>query len=138
MRVVRQPVKGVRPEWREFYIRFKLNKGSQGTQLSLMDRLFNACDETAEQFSIYTLNLKPGSKLGSATLKSDTWYEMKLKWNGSKTDSGKCSLSLNGKVVDSLALKNTSPNGISYVHMISTAQTADSGMLVQKVAAKVK
>lgn len=122
----------------EFSMRFKLNKGAQGTQVSLMDRLFNACDETAEQFSMYTINLKPGARVGSSTLKAGIWYNLKFTWNGSKDQKSTCSLTLNGKVEGTLPILNTSPNGVSYVHMISTAKKTDSGILIQKVEASVK
>ena len=72
------------------------------------------------------------------TLKANTWYTMTLEWNGSQARNAKCSLLLNGKRAGSLKIKNTSPNGISYVHMISTAQTVDTGIYVQKVEALVK
>ena len=121
-----------------FAIKFKLNKGSGGTQLSLMDRLFNAVDETAPQFAMYTLNLKPGSKLGTQTLKADVWYTLQLKWNGSTSEGKKCLILLNKKRVGYLDLKQISPNGISYLHLISTAEKPDTGILIQSVQAKVQ
>ncbi|MBY5944185.1 sialidase family protein [Photobacterium rosenbergii] len=117
--------------------RFKLNKHSGGTQISLTDRLFNAVDETTAHYAVYTLNLAPGEKLGKHKLRPNRWYTLSLDWNGVKKNSTVRVL-LDGKQADRLKIKNTSPNGISYLHFISTSQEPDEGMLIRSVKASVK
>ncbi len=122
-----------------FSFSFTMNKGSEGTQLSLVDRLFNACDETVEQFAMYTINLKPGMKLGRVKLKDGKSYTLTFKWNGvSKVGKDICKVYLNGskKPVQKLKLNNPSPNGISYVHFISTAEKEDTEILIESVKAR--
>lgn len=120
-------------------MQFTMNKGSEGTQVSLTDRLFNACDETTEQFAIYTLNLKPGMKAGSTTLEAGKSYPLTLKWSGVSGKKAKCEVFIgkSRKPATVLPLKNPSPNGISYIHLISTAAKADAGILIEAVKAKV-
>ncbi len=121
-------------------MKFILNKGSQGTQVSLTDRLFNACDPTTKEFAMYTLNLKPGMRLGKTILKPGVSYSLTFKWTN-VTEEGKpgCKIYLSGNKgpVKSLPLVNASPNGISYIHLISTAKTADEGLLLESVKANV-
>ncbi len=112
---------------------------SQGTQISLLDRLFNACDETAEQFSMYTVNFAPGKKIGKMMVKAGKWYNLKFVWTG-VNKSSQCRIYVNGSKSPVLTLKskNTSPNGLSYIHLISTAKTEDKGILIESVKATVK
>ncbi|MGF1735890.1 sialidase family protein [Photobacterium satsumensis] len=118
-------------------IRFMLNEYSGGTQISLTDRLFNAVDETTAHYAVYTLNVAPGKKIGEHELEANRWYTLSLDWNGVKKNSTTRVL-LDGKFVERLKINNTSPNGVSYLHFISTSQNADEGMLIKSVHASVK
>lgn len=122
-----------------FSMQFTMNKGSEGTQVSLVDRLFNAVDETVEQFAMYTLKLKPGMKAGTTTLEAGKSYQLTLKWQGVSGKQAKCEVFINNgrRPVAVLPLKNPSPNGISYIHLISTAEKEDTGILIESVKAKV-
>lgn len=118
-------------------IQFMLNEFSGGTQISLTDRQFNAVDETTEHYAIYTLNVAPGGKVGKQVLQSNRWYTLSLDWNGVKKNSTARVL-LDGKFVERLEVNNTSPNGVSYLHFISTSLEADDGTLIKSVQASVK
>lgn len=116
------------------------NKDSEGLQLSLTDRLFNACDETTEQFAVYTMQLRPGTKLGNKKLKAGKSYQLTMKWNGSQDATSSCNVYLDNssKPVITLPLVNSSPNGLSYLHLISKAEKADTGTVIEAVEADVE
>ncbi|WP_028862879.1 sialidase family protein [Psychromonas aquimarina] len=117
-------------------IRFMLNEHSGGTQISLTDRLFNAVDETTAHYAVYTLNVTPGEKLGEHVLEANRWYTLSLHWNGVEKNSD-AQVLLDGELVERLEISNTSPNGVSYLHFISTSLEADDGMLIESVEASV-
>ncbi len=109
----------------EVSFKIKFPEGSNGCHVSLTDRMFNPCDTTTPERSVFTLKLAPGEKLGKATLKPDTAYELKLRFKGTK-----CLVYVNGskKAVASLSATNASDVGISYLHFIAAAdKTVESG-----------
>lgn len=118
----------------ELSLSFLLNKNSGGVYLSLCDRLFNACDLSAPEQSAYTVKLAPGLRLGKTLLEPDRVYTLKMVWNKNKP----CQLFLNGVAAENLKLQNPVLNGLSYLHLISAAQSPDSGILIIGVAVKVK
>ncbi|MGL4854638.1 MAG: sialidase family protein [Lentisphaeria bacterium] len=118
-------------------LKFYINEVSGGVQLSLMDRLFNACDVTANEYSQYTFAIGAGKKLGNFELKAKRWYTLSLQWSG-VGEKGSCRVSIDGKLVTNLKINKTSPNGISYLHLVSTALEADNGVLIESIKASVK
>ena len=121
----------------ELTIKFTLDKDSQGTQISLTDRLFNACDETTKKFAVFSIKLQQGEKLGAIRLEAKKEYKLKFTWNGVTEDS-KCDLYLNGQKVKTIKCLKPSPNGLSYIHFISTAKTVDKGLYLKSVKASIK
>lgn len=121
-------------------VTFTMNEGSEGTQLSLTDRLFNACDETTQDLAVYSIMLKPGMKLGNKTLKAGKSYTISLQWDGVGKESASCDVFVgkSKKSALTLPLKNVSPNGLSYIHFISKAANADGGILIESVEANVE
>lgn len=118
-------------------VHFRLPAKSGGVHLSLMDRLFNACDRTAPSFAAYTIKLAPGTKIGSALLKPDADHELVLEWSGSEAGAD-CRLSLDGQQPIKLKLMNAAPNGLSYLHIIAAGDQPCFGIQLEKVAAKVR
>lgn len=120
-------------------ITFTLNKGSEGIKLSLTDRLFNACDETTEKFAVYTMSLIPGVKLRNRRLRTGKSYTLTLKWNGVKGKESDCKVFVDKsrKPALTLPVKNSSPNGLSYIHLISNAENPDAGVFIHGVKVKV-
>jgi hypothetical protein len=47
-------------------------------------------------------------------------------------------VALDGKNVGNLVMANKTPNGVSYIHFISTGTSPDSGILLDTVSAQVK
>mgnify|MGYP000064789478 CR=1 FL=1 len=116
---------------------FKMDKDNQGTQISLTDRLFNACDTTTKKRAMYSLKVQVGKRLGSVKLRANKEYRLTFRWNGVE-EGGKCHVLLDGKKVTTVKLIKPSPNGVSYVHLVSTATTEDQGLYLKSVKAFVK
>jgi hypothetical protein len=120
-------------------IQFEMNEGSGGTQLSLTDRLFNACDETVEKFAIYTISLIPGMQLGNQILNAGKTYTLTFKWTGVEKNTPNCKVFLNNSTnpIGEIPLINPSPNGVSYIHLISLSEYPDDGILIHGIETKV-
>lgn len=118
-------------------VRFRLPAGSAGAHLSLMDRLFAACDVTAPDSAVFTLRLAPGEKIGNTTLKPDTDHALLLEWSGTG-EGDQCRLSLDGKPAGNLSVKNPAPNGLSYLHFIAAGKEPGPGIQIQQAAAEVR
>ncbi len=110
-----------------------------GLQVSLMDRLFNACDTTAKDYAIFTFPIlmspSPHLLIGSKKVpfSADAWHDVSIVWKGRQAQ-----VSIDGVKAGMLNMQKTSPNGISYIHLISTGTSSDSGVLLDTVQAKVK
>lgn len=117
-------------------LRFRLPTGSIGAHLSLMDRLFNACDRTAPPFATHTTRLAPGVTLGTVALKADTDHELQLEWSDSQ--KGLCRLTLDGKPAGTLPLRHASVNGLSYLHIIADGNKPGAAIQLISATAEVK
>ena len=123
--------------------RFRAADGDQaddsGLQVSLTDRLFNACDSTTKDYALFTfpIRLRPAPHLLLGMKKvpftPGAWHEISLLWQG-----GQAVVSLDGKKAGTLKMANKSPNGASYIHFISTGSQPDAGILLDTVNARVK
>lgn len=123
--------------------RFRVADGAQmddsGLQVSLTDRLFNACDTTTKDYAMFTfpIKLKPSPHvlvgMKKVPVKAGAWNEVSMTWKGKQA-----LVSVNGTKAGLLTMANPSPNGISYIHFISTGTKPDSGILLDTVEAKVK
>lgn len=123
--------------------RFRAADGDQaddsGLQVSLTDRLFNACDSTTKDYALFTfpIRLRPAPHLllgmKKAPFTPGAWHEISLLWQG-----GQAVVSLDGKKAGTLKMANKSPNGASYIHFISTGSQPDAGILLDTVNARVK
>jgi len=118
-------------------LRFRLPAGSAGAHVSLMDRLHAACDRTAPEAALFTLRLAPGISLGTASAKADTDHELVLEWAGTARGAT-CRATLDGKPAGTLPLRNPSPNGASYLHVISAGDRPGPAIQLEKVAAEVR
>ncbi len=107
--------------------RVLLPEGSQGFRINLSDRWFNPMDTSAYHFAMYSHipELSPGQ-----------WHSLRFEWDGLDDKAkGQCRLFIDqGKEPLLLPLNRTSEHGISYIHLISTADSADdAGVLVEFV-----
>ncbi len=100
----------------EVSFKVKFPEGSNGCYVSLTDRMFAPCDVTTPQRSIFSLKLAPGERFGNSTLKSETPYEVRLRFKDKK-----CLVYINKgkKPIASLNAQNPVDVGISYLHFIA-------------------
>lgn len=108
-------------------IQLNFPEGSEGVHLSLADRQFNGCDVHAPEQSIFSVKLGTGKDSAIKGLKPGKTYTITLQWNGVKKGSA-CKVLVNGKEAATLRAQNDSPNGLSYVHLISAATAPDAGV----------
>ncbi|MDN5200636.1 sialidase family protein [Fulvivirgaceae bacterium BMA10] len=125
----------------ELTIKLKINQGSKGTRISLLDRWFNPIDTTSSKFAMFNFEIPViGENTDLALWNQKDWNELKFKWSNTQETNGKCQVFLNDTLInENLPINFTSMNGISYVHLISTSQEEDpAGILIESVYAKTK
>ncbi|HBC88693.1 MAG TPA: exo-alpha-sialidase [Lentisphaeria bacterium] len=124
----------------EVRISLRLKKGGQGIRICLMDRFFNPFDTVAKNYAQYSVEID-GKGLVKGTkivLKTDVWHELIIKWTDSFKKEAKLRFGKKGPML-SAPLVFPSCNGISYLHMMSIADSADfAGVLIRNVEAKMK
>jgi len=116
-------------------IRLRMPKGSQGTQICLVDRWFNPVDPVVAKFSQHVLQLDAAGRINAKQcLKPDTWADLEIRWEGDKA-----SFSVTGDTWHELPLIFPTRNGISYVHFQSAANGSDTGgILIESIAASIE
>ena len=122
-----------------FNVRFMLQDGSKGAQISLADRWFNPSDTTAYYFTNYTIKINSdGDVLGENMITPGQWHNLEFKWELVNNETtARCQLFVDDvRKIENLPLNNSSLNGISYVHFHSPAVETDSlGFLIEHVHA---
>ena len=117
-------------------MRIRLPRGSQGARICLMDRWFNPVDPVVHHFAQYVLELDRAGRInGVPALPHDEWHDLEVRW--SSTESAAAEFRI-GESADWTAIDLTRPgiNGLSYVHIQSTAPGADPhGLLLEEIAA---
>lgn len=124
----------------EVRITLRLSKGGQGIRICLMDRFFCPTDSVARNYAQYAIEIDGKGQIKGTKniLKPDVWHELVIKWTDSKKKEAKFCLGKKGAML-STPLIYPSENGISYLHLQSTAKKADyCGTLIREVSAKVK
>lgn len=117
------------------------SKEASGVQVSLTDRLFNACDDHTKDLALFSFEIVLSPKWGikiedkpfiplPTTLNAT---ELTIKWKDKQA-----ALYVGKKFISNLPSLNNAPNGISYIHFISTAEKPDEGMVLESVWAQVK
>ncbi|HCE45820.1 MAG TPA: exo-alpha-sialidase [Lentisphaeria bacterium] len=123
----------------EVRVSLRLVKGGQGIRICLMDRFFNPFNSIAHDYAQYSVEIDGTGRVKGTriVLKKDVWHELVIKWTDSFKKEAKLSFGKKGPMI-SAPLIFPSGNGISYLHMMSIADSADfSGVLVRSVEAKV-
>ena len=125
-----------------FTTRIQLQEGFQGARISLIDRWFNPTDLTAHRFAMFNLEIPADGRINNqARLQAGQWVELKFVWDGlGKEGVDACMLYVDGvRQSRKIPLNRASVNGISYVHIMSTAGTVDpAGLLIESVAAGIQ
>jgi len=109
-------------------VRLRLNEGGQGAVISLHDRWFNPVDVTAARFAPFTLTIPGDGSLGDTDTRMvpGEWHTLSFVWDG-HAEGAVCAVLLDGKEIGlALPAALATPNGLSYVHLISAAEDTDT------------
>jgi len=115
-------------------LRIRFQQGGQGGRISLLDRWVNPTDFASVHYAMFNLRIGgDGQSTNGLRLRPGTWHELEFQWDG----GADCRMRLDGMPSGaSLPLNRTTVDGISYLHLMSTAETEDkAGFLIESVAA---
>ncbi len=113
-------------------LRIRQPQGSQGAQFCLVDRWFNPVDPVVSRFAQHVLKVdKAGAVNGVPCLKPDAWADLEIRW-----DEKVAQFRVDAAAWNDLPRVCPTRNGISYLHVQSTATGADQyGVFIEAVAA---
>ena len=113
-------------------LRLRMPKGSQGTQICLVDRWFNPVDPVVSHFAQHALRLDAaGSINGIPCLEPGAWADLEIRWNAEKAR-----FRVGDQAWNELPGLFPARNGISYLHLQSAAAKPDPfGVLIESVEA---
>lgn len=119
-------------------LRLRLREGQQGARIQLADRFFEPTDENVNAKAVYGLAISADGTLEGSNYRFpfEQWVDVELKWDDRKQT---CEILAAGKSVVSIAQRNPSAHGVSYLHLRSTARERDpAGFLIGGVHAVVE
>ncbi|NUM53858.1 MAG: exo-alpha-sialidase [Candidatus Hydrogenedentes bacterium] len=113
-------------------VRLMPREGFGGGNLALTNRFFNPNDVRGDSLAMFSLSLPTDGLLGKKpALRTGTMHTIKLAWD---IDRHRCDVRVDGQQVTSLALLNSTDNGVSYLRLASTAAEIDpAGFIVESV-----
>lgn len=113
-------------------LRLRMQQGSQGIQICLVDRWFNPVDPVVSHFAQHVLQLDAAGRINDIPcLRHDAWAELEIRW-----DQDTARFRVSGDTWHELPRIFPTRNGISYLHLQSAASEADPyGVLIESVAA---
>ncbi len=120
-------------------LRLRLQPGGQGLVLSLHDRWFNPTDVTATRFAAFKLKIPgDGNVTEALQMVPGRWHWLSLVWDGHSADAHARVLLDGRDTGHTLELHEPTPNGFSYVHLISAAESTDpTGFIVGAAKARL-
>ena len=104
-------------------VRFRQCKGSAGCRFILTDRWINPSDPMAEKYALFSAVLAGEGKIGSAAVAVDEWHDLVFDWD---CRANICRVFCDGAAVAELPRLRHTPNDVSYLHIQTTADGADS------------
>ena len=97
-----------------------------GIAVCLCDRWFNACDDTAWDKAVFAFRVTPDLVVPHRAVTLTVAYDV---------DAGRAEVFTDGKKRFFVRLKNPPPFGVSYLHLMTLAETSDfSGTLIRSLA----
>lgn len=97
-----------------------------GVTLSLTDRWFNPCDDSTPWFAMFAANVDRNSA------PVDEWFDYTVRWDGDRAE-----IFINGEFYRRIRSHNPTEHGISYLHLITLAESEDfAGTLVMEMDKK--
>ena len=120
-------------------MRLRMPRGSQGARICLLDRWFNPVDPVVSHFAQYALEIGDAGDInGGPVLKQDVWEDLHIRWSDAGRDAADFRLGGSGAWTK-IDLNRPSRDGISYVHIQSTAARADPhGLLLAELEARAE
>lgn len=116
-------------------LQLRLRPGFGGLLLGLTDHFSTPWDLEDGFYNVFNLPISSaGTLLPNVKLVPERWYQLELDWN---TKKGECLVLLDGKPAGVIPDNRTSPQGINYLRLRSTAIQADGGLEVRAVSADV-
>ncbi|MEQ9410441.1 MAG: sialidase family protein [Fuerstiella sp.] len=113
----------------ELVLRLRIGAGFGGARISLTDRMFEPCDDQADELAAVSLLLEDGGALAP-----DRWHDLRLTW---KDDL--CDVAVDGQPLTKLRFRHPAPDGLSYLRLRSTAGRPDPiGFLVESVRVTIR
>ena len=107
-------------------VRVRLRVMDEAVQLTLTDRWFNPCDDTAALLSPFSADV------GALPHDKDRWIDVTLRW-----DDAVCTVLFDDRVVTTLPARAPSENGLSYLIIQSEPQTRfGKGTYIKQMAMK--
>lgn len=105
-------------------LRLRECAGSDGCRFILTDRWINPSDPHAEEYALFSAELKADGSIADAgeKLSPDTWYDMTLAWDLS---AGLCRILCNNKEIAQTKQCLKTLNNISYLHIQTLADKTD-------------
>ncbi len=112
-------------------LRLRLPRGSAGAQIALLDRWFNPTDPVVATFSMLVLVVDEAGRInGMPALTPERWHDLTIRWDL----DGACTFHVDAEPAQPLALCRACRDGLSYLHLQSTASSADAhGLLIESV-----
>lgn len=108
-------------------LRLRTGEHFGGAQISLTDRMFDPCDDNGETHATFAFHLE-----GDTPFPRGEWHTVRLQWDVTKAT---CTLEIDGKESATLPALASSPDGLSYLRLRSTAKTLDAeGFMVESVS----
>jgi hypothetical protein len=112
--------------------------GFQGARLNLIDRWVSPVDPAVDHYATVCLTIDAAGRINrKRAFAKEAWRNLVVTWQQTDTDHGMATWQLDGEEPQSIELGKRCPNGISYLHLQSTAETTDyAGILIAGVKVK--
>ncbi len=117
-------------------VSFQVNQGFQGATVSLTDRFYDPTDDRGDTNAPCSVSITASCRLnGAASVSPGQFHLLAITWN---TDDRTASLKLDGADAGRVTLRASTPNGLCYLRLRSTARDTDTaGFYVESVKAEV-
>ena len=112
-------------------LRLRAEKNFGGGQISLLNRMFDPCDDNGEKLATFALKLG-----GETAIAPGAWHTVELAWDTMKST---CAVRVDGQAAQTLPAEYPAPDGVSYLRLRSTADAVDTaGFLVESVSVEIR
>ena len=115
------------PAMKKGKVEIDMRVDGEGLRLSLTDRWFNAADEYIWYYAQFT------TEIDGSCVEKDKWVTVTVSFD---TEEGIAAAKCCGEKLFSIKMKDSAPNGISYLHLQSLAKSPDpKGTYIHRLSA---